>query len=38
MVPRELWHTLGQAGLLCPDIPEQYGAAGASAAGDLRHY
>ncbi len=30
MVPRELWHTLGQAGLLCPDIPEQYGAAGAS--------
>ena len=30
MVPRELWHTLGQAGLLCPDMPEQYGAAGTS--------
>ncbi len=28
MVPRELWNTLGQAGLLCPDIPEEYGAAG----------
>jgi len=28
MVPRELWHTLGAAGLLCPDMPEQYGAAG----------
>lgn len=28
MVPRELWHTLGQAGLLCPDMPEEYGAAG----------
>ena len=27
-VPRELWHNLGQAGLLCPDMPEQYGAAG----------
>jgi acyl-CoA dehydrogenase len=24
-VPRELWHTLGQAGLLCPDMPEEYG-------------
>jgi acyl-CoA dehydrogenase len=22
MVPRELWNTLGQAGLLCPDMPE----------------
>ena len=30
MVPRELWHTLGQAGLLCPDMPEEYGAAGTS--------
>jgi len=29
-VPRELWHKLGQAGLLCPDMPEQYGAAGTS--------
>lgn len=28
MVPRELWNTLGAAGLLCPDIPEEYGAAG----------
>ena len=30
MVPRQLWNTLGQAGLLCPDMPEQYGAAGAN--------
>jgi acyl-CoA dehydrogenase len=29
-VPRELWNTLGQAGLLCPDLPEEYGAAGTS--------
>lgn len=29
-VPRELWNTLGQAGLLCPDMPEAYGAAGTS--------
>ncbi|MCB1703228.1 MAG: acyl-CoA dehydrogenase family protein [Halioglobus sp.] len=28
MVPRQLWHTLGQAGLLCPDMPEEFGAAG----------
>ena len=28
MVPRTLWNTLGQAGLLCPDMPQQYGAAG----------
>ncbi len=28
MVPRELWNTLGQAGLLCPDMPQEYGAAG----------
>lgn len=27
-VPRELWNTLGQAGLLCPDMPEEFGAAG----------
>jgi acyl-CoA dehydrogenase len=27
-IPRELWNTLGQAGLLCPDMPEEYGAAG----------
>jgi len=30
MVPRELWNTLGAAGLLCPDMPEEYGAAGAT--------
>ncbi|GAB5450134.1 MAG: acyl-CoA dehydrogenase family protein [Halioglobus sp.] len=29
-VPREMWNTLGAAGLLCPDMPEAYGAAGAS--------
>jgi acyl-CoA dehydrogenase len=29
-VPRELWSRLGQAGLLCPDMPEAFGAAGAS--------
>lgn len=27
--PRELWTTLGAAGLLCVDLPEKYGAAGA---------
>ncbi|GAB3091397.1 acyl-CoA dehydrogenase [Aestuariicella hydrocarbonica] len=30
MVPRQLWNTMGQAGLLCVDMPEEYGAAGAS--------
>ena len=25
MVPRELWNQLGNAGLLCPDMAEQYG-------------
>lgn len=29
-VPRELWNKLGDAGLLCPDLPQEYGAAGAS--------
>lgn len=29
-VPRELWQTLGRAGMLCVDLPEQYGAADAS--------
>ena len=28
MVPRELWNTLGAAGLLCPDVDEAYGGAG----------
>jgi acyl-CoA dehydrogenase len=27
-VPRELWLKLGEAGLLCPDMAEEYGAAG----------
>lgn len=31
MVPRELWNQLGEAGLLCPDMPEAYGGAGTSA-------
>ena len=30
MVPRELWNTLGEAGLLCADMPEEYGGAGTS--------
>jgi acyl-CoA dehydrogenase len=30
MVPRQLWNTLGAAGLLCPDMPEEYGGAGAT--------
>lgn len=29
-MPREMWNTLGQAGILLVDMPEQYGAAGAS--------
>jgi alkylation response protein AidB-like acyl-CoA dehydrogenase len=28
LVPRELWNTLGAAGLLCPDVDEAYGGAG----------
>lgn len=28
--PKEIWKTLGSAGLLGPDLPEEYGAAGAS--------
>ena len=27
-VPRSLWNTLGDAGLLCPDVSEEYGGAG----------
>ncbi len=30
VMPRSIWHTLGQAGMLCVDLPEAYGAAGAS--------
>jgi acyl-CoA dehydrogenase len=29
-VPRDMWSRLGEAGLLCPDMPESHGAAGAS--------
>ena len=29
-IPRSLWNTLGDAGLLCPDVEEQYGGAGTS--------
>ncbi len=28
LMPREMWNVMGQAGLLCPDMPEQYGSAG----------
>ena len=28
MVPRELWHKAGAGGLLCTDVPEEYGGAG----------
>ena len=30
IVPRSLWNTLGSAGLLCPDVAEEYGGAGTS--------
>lgn len=30
LVPRQLWNRLGEAGLLCPDMPEEYGGAGTS--------
>ncbi len=29
ILPKELWRKLGSAGLLCVDIPEQYGGLGA---------
>ncbi|MDX1635617.1 MAG: acyl-CoA dehydrogenase family protein [Marinobacter sp.] len=28
LIPRQLWRTLGQAGVLCVDMPEQYGGCG----------
>lgn len=30
IVPRQLWNTLGEAGMLCVDLPDEYGAAGTS--------
>jgi len=30
LIPRDFWYTMGKAGLLCVDMPEEYGAAGAS--------
>jgi alkylation response protein AidB-like acyl-CoA dehydrogenase len=30
IMPRELWNTLGQAGMLCVDLPDKYGSAGSS--------
>jgi alkylation response protein AidB-like acyl-CoA dehydrogenase len=29
IMPRELWHKMGSAGLLCVDMPEEYGGMGA---------
>ncbi|EQA47023.1 putative acyl-CoA dehydrogenase [Leptospira broomii serovar Hurstbridge str. 5399] len=29
MVPKELWRKAGASGLLCPDVPEEYGGSGA---------
>lgn len=29
-LPRQVWKTLGQAGLLCVDLPEEYGGSGVS--------
>jgi acyl-CoA dehydrogenase len=33
-VPREVWLKAGEAGLLCPQVPEEYGGAGGNFAHD----
>ena len=35
IVPRELWHKAGAAGLLCCSVPEEYGGAGADYLYDV---
>ena len=30
ILPRDMWNTLGGAGLLCVDLPEEYGGSGVS--------
>ena len=29
LMPRNIWNVMGEAGLLCVDMPDQYGSAGA---------
>ncbi|MCC6919664.1 MAG: acyl-CoA dehydrogenase family protein [Alphaproteobacteria bacterium] len=33
-IPREVWRKAGDAGLLCPQVPEEYGGAGGNFAHD----